>query len=370
MCGAAPEPALETLVEWTVKTAVKQALEEQVKDRKVLELETAEAIVTRVWGWMKTFGIAAGIVLGILGIAFAFFGYKSLSDVSKAGEDAKAAIQEQRLDLKDQSARIKAEGEAVSRDFQAQQEKLLKMGGQLPGLEKQIATVQAQVQNAQKELAQLPGLEKQIATVQAQVQNAQQELTQLPGIRKQLDQIAEVVLPAISLKKEFIHSHKDRATFKGNMWVDKVGRIHPARSDGDILIAGRIADPRFSLVLVAEIMNAKDEQQAIALLRKAEGAKDPVPITGVWRVWFEHPGGKMQIQGKEFPLAEVSNPDHLFELHPVTDVNGIQTRKSLRPIEGYQPKNAHAAFVLFERIKCRIFGSSVDKRKVSDSTLP
>ena len=140
MCGAASEPALATLVEWTVKTAVKQALEEQVKDRKVLELETAEAIVTRVWGWVKTFGIAAGIVLGILAIAFVFFGYKSVSDVSKAGDDAKAVIQEQRgalkelladvsrtvtdakaaikeqqRELKDQSARLKADGEKVSR---------------------------------------------------------------------------------------------------------------------------------------------------------------------------------------------------------------------------------------------------------------
>jgi hypothetical protein len=363
MCGAAREPALETLVEWSVKTAVKQTLEEQVKDRKALELETAEAIVTRVWGWVKTFGIAAGVVLGILAIAFTFFGYKSLSDVTKAGEDAKATIQEQRaslkdllsdvsravadakaaikeqrLDLKEQSARIKAEGEAVDRGFKEQQEKLLKVGGQLPGLEKQIATVQAQLQHAQN------------------------DLKQLPVIRKQLDKIAEVVLPAITLKKEFIHSHKDRATLKCNMWVDKVGRIHPPRMDGDILIAGRIAEPRFSLVLVAEVMNAKDEQQAITLLRKAEGDDNPVPITGVWRVWFEHAGEKDHIQGEVVAAAAVPNPDHLFELHPVTAVKGISTGKSLKPIAGYQPKHARAAFAHFESTKCRI---SYDKATIT-----
>jgi hypothetical protein len=39
---------MERQIEWAVQQEVKRALGEQVKDRKVLELETAEAIVTRV----------------------------------------------------------------------------------------------------------------------------------------------------------------------------------------------------------------------------------------------------------------------------------------------------------------------------------
>jgi predicted nuclease with TOPRIM domain len=76
--------------------------------------------------------------------------------VSKAGADAKAAIKEQRLDLKEQSDRIKTEGEAVSRGFQEEQKKLLEVGGQLPALRQQFAVVQDELKRAQKELDQLP----------------------------------------------------------------------------------------------------------------------------------------------------------------------------------------------------------------------
>jgi len=136
------------------------------------------------------------------------------------------------------------------------------------------------------------------------------------------------------------------------MLVDKVGRIHPPKNDGDIHIAGRSTD--LGLLLVAEIMNAKEEAPAIQALRGAEGAATPVTLTGAWRVWFERAGDTAHVQGGRLEPATTSNPHHLFEIHPVTRVGEIDVSRSLRPIEGFEPKSAEVAFVRFESLPCEL----------------
>jgi uncharacterized protein involved in exopolysaccharide biosynthesis len=80
----------------------------------------------------------------------------------------------------------------VSRGYREHEKQLLEVGGQLPGLRKQIAGVQEELKRAQNELAQLP------------------------EIRKQLQQIERVVLPGITLRNDFIDRYKDRCTLAGN----------------------------------------------------------------------------------------------------------------------------------------------------------
>src|SRR5688500_5394276 len=55
-CGQPLDPGVEKLVEW----AVARRLDTVLKDRKVIEVETAAAIASRLIGWAKIYGTILG----------------------------------------------------------------------------------------------------------------------------------------------------------------------------------------------------------------------------------------------------------------------------------------------------------------------
>jgi hypothetical protein len=87
----------------------------------------------------------------------------------------------------------------------------------------------------------------------------------------------------------------------------------------------------------------------------AEGSEsETVKITGAWRLWPEHAGGKDQVQDGPMDPIKNTNPDHVFQIHPIASVNAIDTRKSFHPITGFTPKDAERAFTQYENLRCRI----------------
>jgi hypothetical protein len=76
----------------------------------------------------------------------------------------------------------------------------------------------------------------------------------------------------------------------------------------------------------------------------------PVSITGVWRIWFEHLGTVDQIQGTPAPnpAPKGSNPDHLFEIHPITTFAGVDVLDSFVEVPGYQAYPASIAFPYYD----------------------
>jgi hypothetical protein len=179
---------------------------------------------------------------------------------------------------------------------------------------------------------------------------------QIAQAEQALRRAERVLVSEVTLKNTFIEQYKDRVTVDSNLLVDSVGRVHSPSTDGDIHIAGR--DTNLGFVLVAEIMNAVDEKPAIDLVRKAQGTMRPVAINGVWRLWFERPSESSHVQGQPPAPVATSNPDHVFEVHPVTHVEAIETLKSVRRIEGYTAHQARRAFLLYERMPCRIVPDS------------
>lgn len=79
-----------------------------------------------------------------------------------------------------------------------------------------------------------------------------------------------------------------------------------------------------------------------------------IRMTGAWRIWCEHGGNDIQIQGNEFEPITTTNPPHVFEIHPITKINDINLMESLSPIDGYQYKNASDAFTKYENTSFRI----------------
>jgi hypothetical protein len=101
-------------------------------------------------------------------------------------------------------------------------------------------------------------------------------------------------------------------------------------------------------------MNAASVPAAVTRIHGLEGTGEEVWMAGAWRLWTEHGGDSEQVQGRKIPPYKNANPDHVFEIHPVTKVGDMSVMDTLRPIEGYKPKQAGPAFHRYEITKSQI----------------
>ena len=161
----------------------------------------------------------------------------------------------------------------------------------------------------------------------------------------------------MTLRKSFIDSFKNKLTITANYEVYFAHKSpNPGSKDGDLHFAG--FDKKIGLPIVAEIMNAKEFDDAVQKVHDFEGKGKPqnkVPLSGVWRLWCEHPGdieafkqGKMNIE------IENTNPAHVFEIHPVTKIDAIDLSASLHKINNYTYKEAEDAFSRYSNLRCKI----------------
>jgi len=172
----------------------------------------------------------------------------------------------------------------------------------------------------------------------------------------------------LTLSAKFVNDNKNRATisvqFELDAHLSSAHSIQKGGNDGDIHMAGRA--PEVQLPMVAEIMNAKlDGESASVKLMNGTSPGANVPITGVWRIWFEHPSTTAQTQGTSVPVPANANPDHVFEIHPITKFDGQDiSDSSLVPIvdpkggASYEAYAAKVAFPAYEKLKASISVSS------------
>ncbi|HEX3250307.1 MAG TPA: hypothetical protein VHS05_12825 [Pyrinomonadaceae bacterium] len=157
----------------------------------------------------------------------------------------------------------------------------------------------------------------------------------------------------VALTKGFVRKYKDKATIPTTFNIDK-HHNHPnpigsGSDDGDIHIAGR--DSVVRLPMVAEIINGAKETTAMDFLLQSTPGQE-IPLTGVWRLWFEHPGSEDQIQGEDVSVPKNTNPDHIFEFHPVVKFGSFDVLNSFAPIKadddeeftGYAAEKAFDAY--------------------------
>jgi len=159
----------------------------------------------------------------------------------------------------------------------------------------------------------------------------------------------------ITLRDDFINQYKNRATIDVSFVVDKAHkRPNPGAADGDLHVAGRAEE--VGLPIVAEIMNAISQKEARAKVHAVEGTDEKTPLTGVWRLWSEHGGTDDQIQGQKLSPFNTTNPNHVFEIHPITNLGGLSLLGSLHRIPNYQKpaRNTEAAFTKYESLPSHI----------------
>jgi hypothetical protein len=171
-------------------------------------------------------------------------------------------------------------------------------------------------------------------------------LSLLPGL------LPRAQAGSVTLKRSFIETYKDRATIDASFTVDHAHRQpNPAAKDGDMHVAGR-SQKQVGLPMVAEVMNASADDQVAAVneIHKDEGDNQPVAITGAWRLWFEHPSAEPQIQGAVVEVPGNTNPDHCFEIHPITTFAGNAVPNSFQFVDGFAPYDANKAFGSYEKL--------------------
>jgi len=165
----------------------------------------------------------------------------------------------------------------------------------------------------------------------------------------------------VQINRSFIERYKNRVTMHAAFTVDKaMGSPLPTFLDGDLHFAGRA--PQIALPVVAEIANAASQKEALDLVHRAEGTGKPLKVSGVWRLWPEHAGIKMEEQGSPLPPYETSDPKHVFEIHPVTRIDGTGLLESFRPVGGFKPGGAQRTFGIYEKASCTL---KVDPKTVS-----
>jgi hypothetical protein len=86
----------------------------------------------------------------------------------------------------------------------------------------------------------------------------------------------------------------------------------------------------------------------VELIRQSRETERPVRLTGAWRLWPEHAFGPREEQGRQSRPLPNANPDHVFEIHPVTRAGRISLLHTLRPVEGYLPGSPGRTFEIYQ----------------------
>lgn len=164
----------------------------------------------------------------------------------------------------------------------------------------------------------------------------------------------------LELNRSFIEKYKNRLTISAEYIVDAAHKKpNPGSKDGDMHVAGRA--PEIGLPTVAEIQNAKNAPTAVDAIHAVEGTGQSIALSGVWRIWPEHGGDNSHIQqsgaGSPYEGSAPTNPPHVFEIHPILNLSGQDLRESLKPIDGYEEKEAEDAFSRYERSTFEIMPS-------------
>ena len=166
----------------------------------------------------------------------------------------------------------------------------------------------------------------------------------------------------VRLKKAWATKFADRTSIQAKMVIHHAHKspnaIKSGGDDGDMHFSGESAD--VGLPFVAEIVNAAlpGEQSAVSDVKASEGSTSNVIVTGAWRLWFEHPS-TTQTQGAHNPFSpDNTNPDHSFEIHPVSQIEQDGVQASFVLIKNYTPYTADVAFPYFDKAKLTIKASS------------
>jgi DNA gyrase/topoisomerase IV subunit A len=110
---------MKNLLDVLLPSKIQEIIRQQYKDQKILELETTQAIVTRLSDWSKLFGFVVGIPIALVLVLLGFLGFRTYADFSKQITEAQTqAIASLRSDALATANKLKTEGETLSAQYE------------------------------------------------------------------------------------------------------------------------------------------------------------------------------------------------------------------------------------------------------------
>ena len=206
-----------------VQDRIKEQLDGSFKDKRLVELETTEAIVTRLVNWAKVFAFAVGIPLAVCAAVLALLGYNSIQDARRLTSEAAAKIRPVVDD-----AMVKA-GEAQEQSRDA----LKRVGKMRESLKVTETAVQDQNSKAveaakaiQSQLTQASGMKIELAGLASQLEERTRETAKLQKTVNELSRRVETsevakVFPDLGSKPVATINGQVLGTKPaGQLWVD------------------------------------------------------------------------------------------------------------------------------------------------------
>jgi hypothetical protein len=147
-CGACGDPldqnsiALKDAAGLKLREQVQAILKDQYKDQKLLEVETAQAVATRVAEWGKLLGFFVGIPFALLVVTLGLVGIHSYSDFSSKIESAQADIGAKITDAQKLAAKLQSDGATLSGEYK----KLTEQLGNAKAIEVQVEALSNEYQ--------------------------------------------------------------------------------------------------------------------------------------------------------------------------------------------------------------------------------
>ena len=91
-----------------ISEQVSKELASVVRDRDILETESAIRVFERAWGWAKILGAALGVVFGTILAIAGWVGWKEF-DLSKTAQNAKSSVESTAAQTRDEIKKTSAE---------------------------------------------------------------------------------------------------------------------------------------------------------------------------------------------------------------------------------------------------------------------
>jgi hypothetical protein len=171
-----------------IRDRIAEQLDGSYKDKRLVELETAEAVATRLVGWAKVFAFAVGIPVAVFLFILGLMGYNSIQDARKLTSEASEKIRP----VVDDALKKAREAQTLSTD------NLTRVTQLRESLKTTEATVQDQKLKVAREtdqmntqLSQATGMKNQLAGLAAQLQQRTDEAAKLRRTVRELSKRVE-----------------------------------------------------------------------------------------------------------------------------------------------------------------------------------
>lgn len=130
-CGAPLYPASDALREvlaTDIQRRIETTLREQFKDQKLVEVETSQAIATRLSDWAKLLAFFVGIPVALLILLLGVMGVKTYSDFTSKVDLAQERVSKDLEEAQNSASSLKRESAALAEEYKKLRTQLIEAG--------------------------------------------------------------------------------------------------------------------------------------------------------------------------------------------------------------------------------------------------